>query len=175
MESLDADHNAALSLARRFANRNGEPIRLVCTGMKDGTFVPSNLGKRLLGGLRGADPKDKGYGHLVPCTGAPAFAWEPLTQSQWEKLAGAKVAKQDESQAVPEDDADALEEAMEQAEAESESVEGVGAGKKVVFFRDPSGTFFPANHWLPGDVFWGSVRKSITKAMRQLHEAQQPF
>ena len=175
LESLDADHNAALSLARRFANRNGEPIRLVCTGMKDGTFVPSNLGKRLLGGLRGADPKDKGYGHLVPCTGAPAFAWEPLTQSQWEKLAGAKVAKQDESQAVPEDDADALEEAMEQAEAESESVEGVGAGKKVVFFRDPSGTFFPANHWLPGDVFWGSVRKSITKAMRQLHEAQQPF
>jgi hypothetical protein len=174
LTSLDADHNAALSLARRFANRNGEPFRLVCTA-KDGAFVPSSLGKRLLGGLRGADPKDRGYGRLVPCTKGPGFTWERLTQAQWEKLAGAKAAKEESAQPEPEDDAEILEEAIEQAEAESGAVEDAGVGKKVVFFRDPSGIFFPANHWMPGEAFWGGVRQSITQSLRRLHEAERSF
>ena len=175
LQALDADHNAALSLARRFANRNSEAIRLVCTSVGNGAFVPATLGKRLLGGLRGADPKDKGYGHLVPVAGSEFFCWKPLTQAQWEKMSGAKVLKEEEVPAEPEDDAAALEEAIEQAEAESGKVEDAGAGKRVVFFRDPSGVFFPADRWIPGEIFWGAIRRKITPAIQKLHEAEQSF
>lgn len=172
----DADQNAAVSLARRFATRNGEAIRLVCMGKEDGTFVPEALGKRLLGGLRDmGDPKDKGYGRLVPLPGGQAYAWESLSQAAWEKASGKKVAKKDPEDGEPEDDADALDAAQEAAELESGKVEDARTGKKITFFRDPSGVFFEASHWVPGDHFWHKVRQDLLKTLRARHSEAIPF
>jgi hypothetical protein len=159
----DADHNAALSLARRFAGRCGEAIRMVCAPVKGG-YVPVGLtSKRLLGALRETgDPKDKGYGWLVP--DQATFRWQPCFQSQWEKLSGNKTRDQALLD-LGDDDQDALEVAQEQADSESENIDGVKAGKRVVFFRDPSGTFFPPSRWVPGSEFWARVRCEVAKAL----------
>ncbi len=172
----DADHNAAISLARRFALRNGEAVRLVCMGKDDDSFVPDALGKRLLGALRNPNnPKDKGYGRLVPVPGGQAYAWESLSQAAWEKASGKKGAKEDPEDTAPEDDADALDAAQEAAEAESGKVEDARTGKKITFFRDPSGVFFEASHWVPGDHFWHKVRQDLLKALRARPSEAIPF
>ena len=174
--TLDADHNAALSIARRFAMRNGETIRLVGTGTENGTFVPDSLGKRLLGGLRDeTNPKDKGYGHLVPIPGGHAYTWESTSQSEWEKASEKKVSKKGQEDAEPEDDADAINAAQEAAETESGRVDDAKAGKKITFFRDPSGIFFPSHQWIPGEIFWGMVEQRISSALGKEHEANRPF
>lgn len=171
----DADHNAAISLARRFSLRNGEAVRLVCAQRGD-NFVPTALGKRLQGGLRSsADSKDKGFGHLVPLPGTEAFRWERLSQTEWERLSGKKAMKTESEEAVAEDDADAQEEALEAAEAESGTLDDAGRGKKVVFFRDPSGVFFDALQWVPGDLFWARVRQRLSRALCNLHNETRSF
>lgn len=161
----DADHNAALSLARRFAGRSGEAVRMVCVPVKGG-YVPVNLttSKRLLGALRDTrDPKDKGYGWLVP--DHATFCWQPCSQSQWEKLSGHKTKDQVPVDPGEDDDQDVIEAAQELADSESETLDGVKTGKRVVFFRDPSGVFFSPSRWVPGTEFWGRVRSEISKAL----------
>lgn len=148
---VHADINAAQNIQRRFWTRYGDPVRLSCVGVDtDGTpgaefFVPTSIGKRI--------ERTLGYGRLVPDADGVSFRWTPLSKKAWTSLVGAKREDEDEDN----DDAEDL----------GEELEALGSltNERVTFFRDPSGTFFPSDRWIPSERFWVTVHARIGKAL----------
>jgi hypothetical protein len=151
---IHADINAAQNLQRRYWTRHADAFRLVCVRVDvDGQtrWVPSTLGKRLLGALNGP-------GMLVPITpDQKPCRWERLTKARWRRLLGTDEAT-DTAEAGTADPELAELEGLEEEHLER-------SGKVVVFFRDPSGVVLPADRWYPADVFWPQVKQKANRAM----------
>lgn len=146
LAQIHADINAAHNLQRRFWTRHGEAFRLPCQQVTvDGSvvWVPVSLGERLRGALGGP-------GVLTPTGDSNGSCrWTLVTPARWKRPSGTEAADEER-------DLD-----PELAGLEDELLER--SGKRVVFFRDPSGVVLPAGLWFPFDTFWGIV-KSRTAA-----------
>jgi hypothetical protein len=143
LSRIDADINAAQNLQRRFWTRHADAFRLPCVPAEvhgAPSWVPRQLGKRLMGALGGV-------GLLRP-TGheSGSCRWEPARKAA---LRGVDVAG--DAQRIE------LDEQAEELAGLAEEAE-VTAGRVEVFFRDPSGVILPSNLWYPSRTFWGIVR-----------------
>ncbi len=150
---LHADINAAQNLQRRFWTRYRDAFRLPATRVTiEGRdrWVPTRLGKRLLGALGG-------YGYLVP-TGheSGSCRWKDLSRAAWRRMAGSGASGDEEGPTDPQ---------MEELFGiEEEALER--SGEVLVFFRDPSGVVLPADLWYPAGTFWSIVRTQTERRLR---------
>ena len=150
---VHADINAAQNLQRRFWTRHGDAFRVSARKVLiDGkeAWVPTRLGKRLVGSLGG-------FGHFIP-TGDDngSCRWEPLTRAKWERIVGESASTEDIKASVSAED-----EVL--AGIEEEMVER--KGDYQTFFRDPSGTIFPGEQWYPAKVFWSVVKQKTAREL----------
>jgi hypothetical protein len=147
--TVQADINAAQNLQRRFWTRHRDAFRLPCRKMLHNgevRWVPTALGKRLMGALEGP-------GWLVPTGHAlESCRWESLKPARWKALCG-----QSGADAVDEADLDEL------LNLEEETLEQLG--EVIVFFRDPSSVVLPASFWYPSRTFWGIVRQRTARGL----------
>lgn len=158
---LNADLNAAQSLARRFLTRYTEPVRIGGYWHKERSeFIVE---------LRGSGNKNNrvanalGYGVLKFKAGSLEqgyFETEWVTKSETEWLKEyAKLLKKSDQKT---DELSGSDQTQEETELETEE-EKEKLDEKYIFFRDQSGILMDKNIWFSRKKFWTEVQEKIAK------------
>lgn len=152
---VHADINAAQNLQRRFWNRCADAYRVVCVSVSfngNAYWYPERSGVRLRGALAQLPGAGKdGFCRLEEMS-KDRWRATGISRSEWNKALGAEGIVDDEQ------GEDILEELVADLDIDR-------SGKRETFFRDPSGVFFPKEHWVPAKIYWGEVKRKIFEAL----------
>ncbi len=138
--------NQTQMLQRLFWTRQLQITKLWCVGTDARGWAPVRVGKRVEASL--------GYGILVAAENE-SFVWESITKRQHSALVG-KVTDEFSG---------------EEGAIDNETEPDDGKTNQM-FFRDPSGVFFPVNRWYKTEKFWREIEKTLDATLNasKMHE-----
>jgi hypothetical protein len=146
---VHADLNAAQNLQKRFWNQDSEITRISCelAQTKNGfVYVPKSKSERI--------KKNLGNGAFVKINGLEdVYKWDSTVKIKLKDLSSLELSE------LSEEGLEDIIQAMEEAEERLE--------KYKTLFRDPSSIFFPNDRWYPQKVYWGIVRRTIEKRLKE--------
>ncbi|MDF1555973.1 MAG: type V CRISPR-associated protein Cas12b [Deferrisomatales bacterium] len=161
----NAEINAAQNIGRWYAGSHGTAFRLTASPVQTASgatvYANAQLGKRLQGALGGTlfvlSPESPD-GRLF---GLRTFARAGDAARALGVVAAIVQAATGEAEGGSVDEADAHDLALEAFQEELLQP----AGKRVMFFHDPSGQILTGS-WAPQEVFWGAVHQTVTSRLR---------
>lgn len=158
---LNADINAAQSIARRWLTRYAEPVRLTVAYLDKRDEFIVNLGQKTKGNRV---QRALGYGILKLTSEKEKIKekifeakWQPMEKQDWFKEYSSYFRDTDDGPEIAEVD---REEYSASAE-EIESIEG-----KYSVFRDISGFVMDKDKWYSSKKFWHTVKDKIAKKLQ---------